>query len=35
MDVAVSLRKRFMKWVRDVCDPGYYILTQKTAPLSQ
>jgi hypothetical protein len=35
MDIAVSLRKKFMKWVRNVTDPGYYILTSKTAPLSQ
>jgi hypothetical protein len=35
MDIAVSLRKKFMKLLRDISDPGYYILSKKTAPLSQ
>jgi hypothetical protein len=34
MDIAVRLRKKYMGWVRDVTDPGYYILTAKTSPLS-
>lgn len=30
----MSLRRKYMSWVRNVTDPGYYILASKTAPLS-
>jgi hypothetical protein len=34
MEILVGLRKKYMNWVKDITDPGYYILSQKQSRLS-
>ena len=34
MEFAIGVRKKYMNWIQNVTDPGYYILKTKTATLS-
>jgi hypothetical protein len=34
MEFAIGIRKKYMNWVQNITDPGYYILKTKNAPLS-